>query len=332
VASSGNALASRSIAWSERHRLLAPGDRVAVAVSGGSDSVALLLLLTELAESLGLQLCVAHFDHRWRPESAADAAWVAALAQKLALPFCLGRAPDAPPPGNREQVARRLRYAFLHSLLASGDATRIATGHTADDQAETVLLRLLRGAGATGLAGILPARDGTTVVRPLLFARRQELRHWLQARRQAWREDPSNVALDRRRNLLRHRFLPELEAAFNPALVERLGTVAELARAEEEFWAAYLVPLRDRFFQPTPQGSRASRADLQALPLAVRRRLLRAAIARLKGDLRQVDFAGIEALVVGLGQSPRHPRLFTVAGVACRLSSQWLDLALQLRL
>ncbi|HUX67765.1 MAG TPA: tRNA lysidine(34) synthetase TilS [Terriglobales bacterium] len=332
MASSLHALAARLTAWSERHQLLAPGDRVAVAVSGGADSVALLLLLAELAEPLGLQLGVAHFDHRWRPDSAADADWVAALAQRLGLPFFLGCAPAMPPPGNREQVARRLRYAFLQGLVASAQATRIATAHTADDQAETVLLRLLRGAGATGLAGILPARDGARLVRPLLFARRLELRHWLQARGQSWREDPSNLALDRRRNLLRLRFLPELAAAFNPALVERLAILAELARAEEEFWAAALPPLRDRLFAPTPQGCRAARAELQALPLAVRRRLLRAAIAHLKGDLRRVDFAAIEELVAWLGQPARHPRLFALAGVHCRLSAQWLDLALQGRL
>ena len=145
------------------HDLLPPGP-VVVAVSGGTDSVALLLLLSELAPKLGLDLHVAHFDHRLRPRAAAkDAQFVADLAQSRGATIRLGRAETAP---TSEDQARELRYAFLRRVARDAGATLIATGHTRDDQAETVLLHLARGSGIAGLAGMRPRRDD--IVRPLL--------------------------------------------------------------------------------------------------------------------------------------------------------------------
>jgi len=332
-------LARQMADWVRQHHLFAPGERVGVAVSGGSDSVALLRLLHAVAEAWGLQLAVVHFDHGWRSDSAADAVFVAELAAALGLPMHLGHA-GAPPSADIEQVARRQRYAFFQSLIDAGQLTRIATGHTLDDQAETVLLRLLRGAGPGGLAGVLPARDlGSgrpgqlgAVVRPLLWASRAQLRAELNALGQVWRDDPSNLDLSRRRNWVRHQLLPMMTAA-NPALAHRLAATAEVAQAEEAFWAGYLAPLSQRLW--TPAGDRghgglairARRAELAPLPVAVQRRLLRDGIRRVQGHLRRVDFHGIEAVIAALADAVPRPRRFHCGAVICRLDARLLELA-----
>src|SRR5271165_3083452 len=162
-----------------RARLANPGDRVAVAVSGGADSVALLRLLASLRDTLGITLLIAHFDHALRGmESEADAQFVAALSREHRFEYICERedvAAAAAKQGlNLEDAARRLRYAFFQRLVEQGRATRVAVAHTADDQAETVLARLFRGTGPAGLAGIHPVLG--PIVRPLLATRRQELR------------------------------------------------------------------------------------------------------------------------------------------------------------
>lgn len=302
-----------------------PGDRIAAAVSGGADSVALFLLLAELAPVYGLQLSIAHFDHHWRPESAADAAFVRGLAAQHSVDFHLGEAPAAPPARDREQAGRRQRYAYFTALIGAGRADFIATAHTADDQAETVLLRLLRGAGPSGLAGILPRRaDG--IIRPLLGFRRAELRAWLEARQQPWREDATNADLGPRRNLLRHRFVPELAAAFNPALAVHLASLASFAQAENEFWASYLEPLLSHLWTPTTTGGTLPRKELLALPLAVQRRLLRAAVERLQGDVRGLDSLALEEILAWLAAPARRPRRRSLARCSCLLTARTLEL------
>jgi tRNA(Ile)-lysidine synthase len=225
-----------------RHsRMLAPGDRVAVAVSGGVDSVALLRLLQSLRPQLGITLLVAHFDHSLRAaESQADADFVASLAETSRLEFASARedvaAAAARHRWNLEDAARRLRYAFFTRLVEEGRATRVAVAHTTDDQAETVLARILRGTGPTGLAGIYPVAG--TVIRPLLGVRRAALRHYLRDRGDTWREDSSNRDTRRQRARIREKLLPLLEQEFSSTIVERLADLARLAREEESFWTA----------------------------------------------------------------------------------------------
>jgi len=313
--------------FSTRHAMFAPGDRVAVAVSGGADSVALLLLLVEVAGELGLQLSVAHFDHRWRPESGADAAWVGELAAKLGLPFYLERGEPARS-GNLEQQSRLLRYAFFKRLQGQGVADKAATAHTRDDQAETVLLRVLRGAGTRGLAGILPIRDGF-IVRPLLRVARVELRPLLDQRGQSWRQDATNLDLRFRRNLLRAQVMPRLRAEFNPALEERLAALAEVQRAEEVFWSDYLGPLLEAASESMPLGLRLRCEPLRRLPLAVRRRLVRLAMARVQGHWGGLEYALVEQISAWIEAAGNQPRIKQIRSLSCRVSSRYLELRVQ---
>ncbi len=236
-----NALALRVAAFLRRHEMLRAGDRVGVAVSGGADSVALLLLLEELRGRLGIQLAVLHFNHRLRgAESDADEEFVRELANARGLDFHADHADVAAQAkkarANLEDTARRLRYAFLERVIAAGHAARVAVAHTADDQAETVLAHILRGTGPAGLAGIYPVSE--FVIRPLLEIRRNDLRDYLRSKKQPWREDTSNLDLTRTRARIRHVLLPLLESEFQPATVEHVGRLAELAREDETFWRA----------------------------------------------------------------------------------------------
>ncbi|MGA9529678.1 MAG: tRNA lysidine(34) synthetase TilS [Terriglobales bacterium] len=243
-------LAVRLLTTIRKNELLRAGDRVAVAVSGGADSVALLLLLLELQNELGIVLSVAHVNHKLRStESDEDEQFVARLASDRELEFASCTAALNPPQGaGIESAARRLRYQFFRELARAGRASKIATAHTLDDQAETVLLRMFRGTGIRGLAGILPRlrlQDGGLsgiseasfcgeVVRPLLGFWRADLREYLRARGQDWREDSSNDDVSFLRNRVRRRLMPLIEKEFGTAAVEHMAELAEIARAEEE--------------------------------------------------------------------------------------------------
>ena len=211
--------------YARANKILRPGPLV-LAVSGGTDSTALALLLAELRDDVGLVLHVAHFDHRARPRAAAaDAAFVAELANHIGATLRVGRA-DAPP--KNEDDARNARYAFLRRVARDLGATAIATGHTRDDQAETVLLHLARGSGLAGLAAMRPERDG--IVRPLLTLGRSDTSAVCAAARITPRDDPTNRSLRFARNRIRHRVLPEL-AKLNPDITSAIARLAEAAAA-----------------------------------------------------------------------------------------------------
>jgi tRNA(Ile)-lysidine synthase len=234
----GQSLISRVQSAIQKQRMLLAGDRVGVAVSGGADSVGLLLLLVQLRKQLGVVLSVVHFNHKLRGKhSEGDEKFAAGMAAKYKLGFHVGRADigaDAKrQKANLEDTARRARYEFFEKLAKEGVVDKVAVAHTADDQAETVLGHILRGTGLAGLGGIHP-RVGH-VVRPLLGVRRGELRAYLKSKKQSWREDASNRDTTRMRARIRKRLLPVLEKQFQPAVVEHLATLAELAREDEAF-------------------------------------------------------------------------------------------------
>ncbi|PYX36766.1 MAG: tRNA lysidine(34) synthetase TilS, partial [Acidobacteria bacterium] len=246
-------LARRVLDHIRRLELLEPGDRVGVAVSGGADSVALLRLLLELRSELGIVLSVVHFNHKLRgQESDEDEAFVTQLAREHKMDLHVSgadvRAEASARGRSLETTARELRYEFFQQLVTPNNEGRsqldkVATAHTLDDQAETVLMRILRGTGTRGLAGIYPVVDLEDedevvgeVLRPLLEVRHQELSEYLNAVNQPWREDSSNRDVKFTRNRVRSRLLPLLEGEFNPAVAASLSELADIARAEEDYW------------------------------------------------------------------------------------------------
>ena len=292
-----------------RYNLLPHGARVVAAVSGGADSVCLLHVLLELAQGLGVRVAgVAHFNHQLRGrDSDEDERFVAQMAAQAGLTFF--RAGAMPPSkGNLEQAARRARREFFASLIREGSADCVALGHTRDDQAETVLLRLMRGSGLAGLAGILPA-TAEGLVRPLLDVTRAEVEVFLTARGIAWREDSSNLEEKFARNRVRHKLLPQLAREWNPNLTEALAHLADLAYEEELWWAAEIARRSDEVAKDVAGGVEIRARGLAYQPRAVARRLVRHAIGRARGHLRRIEFHHIEQVLDLAGQSKGAGRL-----------------------
>jgi tRNA(Ile)-lysidine synthase len=295
--------------------LLKPGMRVAVALSGGADSVALLRALVDRREELGLVLHAAHLHHGLRGEEAdGDREFCRELAARLDVPFHEARVDAAaeamadPRSGKAaetiEEAARRLRYAWFRKLMFKELLHAMATAHTLDDQAETVLAKFLRGAWTEGLAGISPKLEYAegVVLRPLLAVTRGEIEAYLRGLGQDWREDSSNRHLTFTRNRIRHELLPLLEG-WNPRLREHLWQMAELARDEESWWQAEVARLASQLIlpgRPARGGGRAAGeglaievSRLAALAPALQRRLLRHAAGQLGVSL---DFAATETV------------------------------------
>ncbi|MBS1853692.1 MAG: tRNA lysidine(34) synthetase TilS [Acidobacteria bacterium] len=296
-----HSLAQTVLAHIRREGLLKPGNGVAVAVSGGADSVALLRLLLEARLELGIVLSVAHFNHQLRgAEADADEQFVRALAGRHDLEFHGGRGDVAAYATEKslslEAAARALRYDFFRRLLRENSLTQIATAHTLDDQAETVLLRLARGTGTRGLAGIYPrlAVEQAAIIRPLLSIRRQELEAYLTKLGQDWREDSSNRDLQHARNRVRHGLLPGMEQNLNPAVRENLAETAAIARAEEEYWSAEVARVLPQLCTQVGRSVCLQTPLLASLPLALRRRVVRAAAAGV--DLH-LEFRHVEEIL-----------------------------------
>ena len=289
--------------------LLKPGLRLAVGLSGGADSVALLRALKERSGQQGLVLHAAHLHHGLRgAEADTDLAFARDLAAELGLPFHEARVDTAAEAEAQsetvEEAARRLRYGWFRQLMASGEVEAVATAHNCDDQAETVLAKFLRGAWTEGLSGIHPVVEFPEgrILRPLLAATRGEVEAYLSALGQGWREDSSNRHLTFTRNRIRHELLPLLED-WNPRMREHLTQMAVLARGEEAWWQAELAKLAPRLLLPGRAARGGGRAGgeglsvdvtrLATLAPAMQRRLLRYAAGRLGASL---DFASTEAL------------------------------------
>ena len=269
-----------------KHSMVSPGDRVVVAVSGGPDSVCLLRVLMALAPDRGLSLHIAHLDHRFRgPESAAEARFVERLARDLGVPATIDSR-DVPAycaeRGLSDQAgAREVRYAFLREVAQAEHASRIALGHTANDQAETLLMRLIRGAGTAGLSAIPPTREN--IIRPIITATRDEVLEYLRGLNQGFATDPSNEKPLYTRNRIRRDVLPLL-ATFNPRIVEMLAAEADMLRDEDAALEAMLEDAMARTVRLESGRVHITRDGFNGLLPAVRRRILRKAVVSAAGN------------------------------------------------
>jgi len=299
-----NAVVDRVRHFVRQHHLIAPDTRVLAAVSGGSDSIALVHILRELAEAGDMRLAgVAHFNHQLRPSADDDERFAAGVAAALDLVFLADRG-DVAARARRERrsienAARTARHEFLERARLTTGADVVALGHTRDDQAETVLLRLMRGAGPRGLAGMHP-RNGC-VVRPLLGCRRHELRAWLAERQLAFVEDETNQDVAIPRNRVRAELLPLLEARFNPAIVDALADQAEIARETWAWMDALTADLDVRVVRRsmTADNTLVREIDVAAVlaaPLALQRALVWRLMSEVAGG-RPIAFGHVDAAI-----------------------------------
>ncbi len=291
------------------YKLIQRKDKILLAYSGGADSTALLHLLLSLQQEMAFGLFLAHFNHKLRSRADEDEKFIRLVAARLSLPLFVGsedvRSYARERRLNIEEAGRGFRYDFLKKTASELGGAKIATGHTMTDQAETFLIRLLRGSGLRGLAGIYPTVEGR-IIRPLVRVERKEVEAYLKERSLEFCVDESNF--DRRylRNRIRHELLPFLEENFEPRVVHHLAQLASIIQEEES--------LLEKMTQDASQKvvvEKASRPVLElkalsSLPHALARRVVRDFILRLRGSLRDVSFRDVEALL-NLGEGKEHP-------------------------
>jgi len=313
-------IAAQVIKTIEKYNMLAGGDHVVAGVSGGADSVCLLHLLQALKDRLHLRLTVAHLDHMLRGEqSRREAAFVRGIAEGLGIPCVVEqrdvRAYKEQKGLSLQEAAREVRYGFFMDVLRKYGAHKIALGHHADDQAETILMRLLRGASLQGLTGIPPVRDGI-IIRPMLAVTRGEIEAYLQGRNISYIRDTSAAEQHYLRNKIRHSLLPLLQKEYNPQIVGVLTGMADTLRQDSDM-------LEDIVEQAVSgclvqgRGELCCSLDLlKEYSPSLRGRMFRKLICRLKGDTRELSFKHIDALChLADGQGPS--RLVQLPGGWC---------------
>ncbi len=287
----------------KKYGLLRKNDTVVVGVSGGPDSVALLYVLNSLGAEFKIKLHIAHLDHCLRKGSVKDREFVQAIAERLKLPVTYAEinVKRSALKGSVEEAARHVRLAFFFKVARDIKADKIALGHNQDDQAETVLMRILRGTGLFGLSGILPKRDiaGYTLIRPLIEVKRKDIEAFLRRKNIAWRVDHSNLEDVYFRNKLRNKLIPLLEREYNGNIKTVLCNTAESAGYDYD----YLHKTAQRISSRISIGARGAKAvkidlkKLSGLHPAIQRLILRINIAKLKGNTRAIDFKHIKELV-----------------------------------
>jgi len=291
------------------HQMIQSGDSVLVAVSGGPDSVALFHLLFTLAGRYSLRLGIAHIDHCLRnTESDRDARFVASFAHTYRVPFHIEKT-DV---GNFarahrlsiEEAGRQVRYAYLERVARQEKYDKIALGHQSDDTAELILMLMIRGSGLQGISGIPPVREGK-FVRPLIRQTRSEILSYLYRHRIDFVSDSTNADLRPLRNRIRNHLIPLLGRDYNPNIVKALNRLATIARSDNDWLEQQAQKLLESIAAETA-GNRIDIAcqDLNALHPAVRRRVIRRCIHKVKGDLRRIRFDHVEAVIRLVGKGP----------------------------
>ena len=286
------------------------GSRVLVAVSGGADSVALLSLLHQVAGTLDLHLEAAHLDHALRDASRDDARFVEQLCIGLSVPLTVERQDVGKIArqckGNLEEVARDVRRNFLTTTALARNCNLIALGHHADDQAETFLMRLLRGSGSAGLAGMRMVSE--SVVRPLLPFHRDVLLAYLKEEGIAWREDESNQDQRFTRNRIRHHLLPVLES-FNPKISSQLVGLCEQLRQDDDYWTGFVAQELARCGEWQGDDYTLDRALMLELVPALAGRVVRAALSQVRGNLRGITATHIADILHLVSEGPPQGEL-----------------------
>ena len=288
-----------------KYRMLEHGDLVIVAVSGGADSVCLLDILFILKKILGIELVVAHFDHGLRPgEDEYETDFVKSLTASFDCDFTTKKAARSLKPGiaSLEEKARDLRYRFLNEVKDKFSAQKIATGHNLNDQAETVLMRLLRGSGPPGLSGIPPVRD-THIIRPLIEITRSEIESYLDSKGLSHITDSSNFKTGHLRNEIRLNLLPQLQE-YQPKIVEILGRTAGIAR-EENLWLERKAETWIKKWAEAGSGNEIvlPLSRFKDLPEPLKNHVLRQALKMTAGSLRRITVTNIDAIKRMAGSS-----------------------------
>ena len=315
--------------------MLYPGQRVLAAVSGGPDSIAMLHLLYDLREELKLTIQVAHLQHGIRGEEAIeDARFVARLAERLGL-ICHFKEIDLPQlkvasKTSLEEIGRMERYRFFAETAQRHGLDAVVTAHSADDQAETIVMRLFRGAGRTGLRGIVPVSRlpvgvdcrcaGVMLIRPLLGAHRREVMEFLEQRELTYRNDSSNKDLFFLRNWIRLKLMPQVSEKFGDSLAARLCAQAEVLREEED----YLADLARQHLANVSDGRKLNRKLFLNVNKALQRRVIRLWIEQRRGHLRAVGFDHIEAALSLISAGPPQGRLAFPGGWQLAREYEWI--------
>ncbi len=289
-----------------------------IAVSGGADSMALLLALDEMRQEFRLGLSVAHLDHGLRPEGEEEASFVRKAAGRVGAAFFQGRANvralRKEKRLNLQEAAREARYTFLLETARKIEATKIALGHTADDQAESVLMRILRGAGTRGLSGIPPVRDGV-FIRPLIETGRTEVESFLQEKGGTFLQDPSNISGRYLRNRIRRELIPFLKT-YNPRICHGLVQMADHFRGEEGFWRELVQEKFPSLVQNDEEGTLSLHVPpLASHALPLRLHCIRRAIEEVQGDLRRISLPHIMAVETLLKSKEPNGRVHLPQGL-----------------
>ncbi|MCP4625093.1 MAG: tRNA lysidine(34) synthetase TilS [bacterium] len=313
------------------HRMLAAGDAVLIAISGGMDSVAMVQVLHTLAADFSIQLAIAHLNHSLRREdSDRDADFVAEFARRLELPLYIEkrnvRQFQRTAHLSLEEAARAVRYEFLKETAARNGFNKIATGHHGNDNAELVLMNLLRGSGPLGLSGIAPVRDGK-IIRPLLELKQSEIVDYITEKKLPFVTDSSNTDLSFRRNRIRHHLIPTLEKSYNPAVIDTLNRLGTIMRSEDQWLENVLDQDYSRCIAVDERDSiNIDLERFEGLATAAKRRIIRKAIRSVKNDLRRITLLHVDAVLGLIDNRPGAGYLNLPDGIQITLKAEDLTI------